>query len=53
MHKNHGIRGVLLVATLLLAACGQKGALYLPEPAKQNQQQTSTEDKDGQQQRNQ
>lgn len=27
------MKAVALIATLLLSACGQKGPLYLPEPA--------------------
>jgi len=31
--RSTALPGVLVVGTLLLAACGQKGPLYLPDPA--------------------
>ncbi len=36
--------GLLLVAMMMLLACGQKGALYLPQETPQDHQTTHEED---------
>jgi len=41
---RHSLRGILFSVIGLLSACGQSGALYLPEPDKPRQQQAEPTD---------
>lgn len=38
---------LMLIVTMSLVACGQKGPLYLPEPSAQQEKQDKNKDKQG------
>ena len=38
---------LMLIVTMSLVACGQKGPLYLPEPSAQQEEQDKNKDKQG------